>query len=115
MKENLAENPANRSELRKIVLEKILMGMEERKSPEINRLATVLHGPHAHKGLMVIGRKEDGSVLALPSPESETPIELGPDEVWHYDDYEDAYRKSLETYPFTAEELGTKWPDSMGN
>lgn len=115
MKENSSEQLIDKKELRKMFVEEYLIHLEKRRLVEVGKIATVLHGPFTHIGLIVTEIREDGTVLVLPSPDSKEPVEFKENEIWNFDDYKEAFEKALQKYPFTTKELGVEIPNAMNN
>lgn len=75
----------------------MLERLGSRKRPfKIGDIVTVTTGKNANMGLKVISFTEDGRVVVSPSPEAvETKI-FSVSEVYHYNDYKEAYKQMRE-------------------
>jgi hypothetical protein len=76
------------------VIEDALSSLEQKKAFGPGDLVTILGGPYAHQGLMVVEVREDGVTRIAPAPNFPT-VEIQTDKLFHFDDYHDAFRKAL--------------------
>lgn len=81
-------------DFKKATIEHVLSTIEEKKPFDVGDLVMTLEGPHAHMGLMVVEKKEDGIVRIAPAPNTPTE-EIHESKLWHFDDYHEAFKVAL--------------------
>lgn len=104
MKENF-EQPALPEDLRKKEVKIYLSSLTHKRPILENEIVTMVEGKYANKGLKVVMKNIDGTVSILPTPESTEPETVQENELFDFEDFNDAYRAALEKFPFTTEEL----------
>lgn len=93
-----------RHALRKAAIAEYLGKLSKKRPLGAGKIATTLEGLYAEKGLLVVEKKPDGTVLVSPAPGMPA-VPIAESELCAFDDYHEAYRYALEQFPFTDEEL----------
>ena len=84
-------------EFKKATIKNVLESLrpEEKKAFGPGDLVTTLEGPYAHKGLMVVEKKDDGMVRIAPAPNTPADVEIHESKLWHLNDYSEALKVAL--------------------
>ncbi len=78
-----------------------LENLKEKRPIKVGDFATTLNGPFDLRGLFVLKKNPEGKVLVAPEPDAE-PIEFYESELWHFEDFHDAFKEALKKDPYPA-------------
>lgn len=104
MAEKLSYHEGGSELLRKNAISEYLERLESRREFGPGDLVTTMDGPYANQGLMVVEKRSDKTVLIAPAPNT-APIPMQESQLWHFEDFHDAFKAALEKYPYSMEEL----------
>lgn len=90
--------------LRKYRIEEYLKRLKQKRVFGPGDLVTTVEGPYANKGLMVVEKKDDGTVMIAPAPNTPA-MPMQESQLYHFEDFRDAFRTALQEHPFSHEEL----------
>ncbi|MFA5413048.1 MAG: hypothetical protein WC348_00710 [Patescibacteria group bacterium] len=104
MAERLLYHEGGSELLRRNAIREYLEGLKDKRAFDRGDLVTTMDGPYANQGLMVVEKKGNGTVMIAPAPNT-VAIPMQESQLWHFEDFHDAFRAALQKYPYSMEEL----------